>query len=326
MFVTGLDIGYSNLKVVSGPVDEKVSLEIKVFPVGAGPVELMSGDYRGEISNGIRVHVDGKAYVAGVEPEQLANWERALHDDYPASVEYKALFYAAMLQTGRAYIDQLVTGLPVAHFQDEKLKARLVERLSGVHEVAPGLAVRVGKVDVVPQPVGSYLDVAVSSGREDEFADAEILVIDPGFFSVDWVYLSGTSIRHEWSGSSTLATSRLLEEVSTAIFREYDFRVSPEKIERMIRAGKKILPLPKHQILISEQLKSASKKVGPMVMNHLQASMRTKQNDISIVILAGGGADYYRDAVEAIFPRAEILVANESVTANARGFWYYGTL
>lgn len=326
MFIAGLDIGYSNLKVVSGTVDEKVSLEIKVFPVGAGPTELMSGDFRGEISSGIRVQVDGRPYVAGVEPEQLANWERALHDDYPASLEYRALFHAAMLQTGRAYIDQLVTGLPVSHFQDERVKARLIDRLSGVHEVAPGLAVRVGKVDVVPQPVGSYLDVAVSSGREDEFADAEILVIDPGFFSVDWVYLSGTDIRHEWSGSSTLATSRLLEEVSSSVFKEYDFRISPEKIERMIRAGKTHLPVPKHQVLVADQLKEASKKVGPMVMNHLQASMRTKQNDISIVILAGGGASYYRDAVEAIFPRAEIVVPKESVTANARGFWYYGTM
>jgi plasmid segregation protein ParM len=94
----------------------------------------------------------------------------------------------------------------------------------------------------------------------------------------------------------------------------------------MIRAGKTLLPIPRHQVPISEPLKLASEKVCPMVMNHLQASMRTKQNDISIVILAGGGAEYYRSAVEAIFPRAEILVPKESVTANARGFWYYGTL
>jgi plasmid segregation protein ParM len=286
----------------------------------------MSGDYKGEISSGVKVHVDGKPYVACVEPEQLANWERALHDDYPASPEYRALFYAAMLQTGRSVVDQLVTGLPVSHFQDEKRKLKLQKRLSGIHDVAPGLAVRVDKVDVVPQPVGSYLKIAVSGGREDEFADAEVLVVDPGFFSVDWVYLSGTEVRQEWSGSSTLATSRLLEEMSTLIYREYEFRISPEKIERMIRAGKTLLPIPRYQVPIAEPLKVASEKVCPMVMNHLQASMRTKQNDISIVILAGGGAEYYRSAVEAIFPRAEILVPKESVTANARGFWYYGTL
>lgn len=325
MFVLGLDIGYSNMKVVSGAVEER-PMDIRIFPVGAGPAELMSVDVRGEISAGIRVMVDGKEFIAGVEPEQLANWKRALHDDYTASPSYRALFHAALLETGRAYIDQLVTGLPVSHFQDHKYKDRLKQRLSGVHTVADGRAVRVGEVHVIPQPVGSYLDVAVCSGREEEFADSEILVIDPGFFSVDWIYLSGTEIRHEWSGSSTMATSRLLEEASDLVYRQYDFRISPEKIERLIRAGRRRVPVPKQDVMIEDLLHQASEKVGPQVMNHLQASMRTKQNDITVVVLAGGGARYYEAAVREIFSRAEVLIPDDPVSANARGFWYYGTM
>ena len=323
MFVVGMDIGYSNLKVVSGSVDGP-PMNVSIFPVGAAPIEQMSGNVHGEIAGGLRVWVDGKPYIAGVEPERLANWERALHEDYPSSSEYRALFHAALLQTGRASIDRLVTGLPVSHFQDDRVKARLQSRLTGIHEVAPGHAVRVAEVTVVPQPVGSYLDAATSAGREEDICDAEILVIDPGFFSVDWIYLSGTDIRHEWSGSSTLATSHLLEETSRYIHREYEYRLSPKKIERAVREGKTSLAVGSHKIQIADAIRGAAEKVGPMVMNQLQASMRNKQNDIGMVILSGGGAEFYRRAVEEIFPRAEILVPAEPVTANAKGFWYYG--
>jgi len=324
MFITGMDIGYSNLKVCSGFVDGP-PMNIDVYPVGAGPERLLAGNVKGEV-NAVRVQIDGQPYVACVEPERLANWQRALHENYPASTTYRALFYAALAQSGQAHIDKLVTGLPVSHFQDKKRRDELVGRLKGIHQIAPDRAVRVAEVDVIPQPVGAYLDTAESSGRAEEFQDAEVLIIDPGFFSVDWVLMTGTDIQYEWSSSSTLATSRLLEEVGRILMRDFDCRVPVEKLERQIRSGSDTIRVFKDRVALKPLLEEAAVEVGEMVMNNVKASMRSQAADVSIVILAGGGANFYKKAVEDIFPRAEILVPEKPVVANARGFWYYGTL
>jgi plasmid segregation protein ParM len=325
MQIIGLDVGYSNLKICAGRTDGP-PMKVMVYPVGAGPQRLLAENIRGGLSDAISVLVDGQPYVACVEPERLANWQRALHDNYAASPSYRALFHAALLQNGEAHIDRLVTGLPVSHFLDKRRKAELVAQMTGIHEIAPGKAVRVAEVSVIPQPVGAYLDAAVSSGREKEFADAEVLIIDPGFFSVDWVLVFGNDVQYEWSGSSTLATSRLLEEVGRIIYREHECRIPVEKLERAVRAGKDTIRAFKQQVPLSPILAEAAAEVAPMVLNSVKASMRSKAADISTVVLAGGGAHYYRQAIEDIFPKAEILVPENPVVANARGFWYYGAM
>ena len=325
MFVVGLDIGYGNMKVVTGASDGPPAIDMQVYPVGAGPRAQVNTNVRGEINGGVSVRVDGEDYIAGIEPDELANWKRALHANYPSSTPYRALLYAALKQTERATVNRLVTGLPVSHFLDMKKREALKKSLTKVHDVDADRSVRVEETLVFPQPVGSYLDVSIAAGRQEEFETAEILVIDPGFFSVDWVYLSNTKLKNEWSGSSELATSHLLEEVVGLVNREYDFRISVDKLERLIRKpNTTYLPIPKQKVLIADVLQTAASKVGPAVMNELQSSMRTRQNDINFVVLSGGGAQYYESAVRAIFPKAEVLIPKNPVTANACGFWYLG--
>ncbi len=73
MFVLGLDIGYSNLKLAYGEKGEEPNVE--VLPVGAGPAELMPQQLMGGASNYILVDIDGEKWVAGVEPDRLQGWE-----------------------------------------------------------------------------------------------------------------------------------------------------------------------------------------------------------------------------------------------------------
>ena len=160
MYVLGMDIGYSNLKIVAGSVD-LAPLIVDIMPVGAEPVDEASKNIWGK-NNGIEVMVDGRGYIAGIEPDQLASGSRILHEDYSASAEYRALFYAALKKTGRDQIDCLVTGLPVSHFKNEEMRTVLEKRLCGTHEISPGQNVCVKEVKVLPQPAGSYFDVVMA--------------------------------------------------------------------------------------------------------------------------------------------------------------------
>src|SRR6266545_4061442 len=117
MFIAGLDIGYSNLKLAFSARGGKMNTA--VLPAGAGPFESMSQQLTGEAQNCIQVMIEGESWAAGVEPDRLQGWERELHDDYPYTKPYQALFYAGLLLCEQAHIDTLVTGLPVAQYLDK---------------------------------------------------------------------------------------------------------------------------------------------------------------------------------------------------------------
>ena len=101
MFVIGLDIGYSNLKLAFGDVDKGGTPRptvTRVLPGGAGrlsdlPIRLGKGE--GD-ADAIVVNVNGEKWVAGVDQARLETSMRELHADYPASDAYQALFHAAL--------------------------------------------------------------------------------------------------------------------------------------------------------------------------------------------------------------------------------------
>lgn len=157
MFVLGLDIGYSNLKIAMGHKDE--GMTTKVLPAGAGRVELMPRNMSAGMGNDfLQVVINGEKWAAGVEPSRLQGWERELHRDYKSTDVYKALFYAALLVSEQTEIDMLVTGLPVDQAKDEQQRNELIDLLKGAHQITPKLEVTVKDVLVVPQPAGAYME------------------------------------------------------------------------------------------------------------------------------------------------------------------------
>ncbi len=95
MFLVAVDVGYSNLKILSGQTGQPPA--VMVLPAGAGPASTMPEQIgRGPDVQSLTVLVDEEPWVAGVEPSRLQNWERELHPDYPATMAYRALCHAAM--------------------------------------------------------------------------------------------------------------------------------------------------------------------------------------------------------------------------------------
>lgn len=323
--ILGLDIGYSNLKLAYG--DDADNVTTAVTPVGAGPVELMPQQLNGGTSTALQVVIDGEKWVAGVEPDRLQGWERELHEDYPSTKAYQALFYSALLSCEREVVDTLVTGLPVVHHMDDKKRKALADRLTGTHQVTPKRKVTVKNVLVVPQPAGAYMDI-VNSGQETDLLEVmeegRTVVIDPGFFSVDWVALEGGEIRYQSSGTSLKAMSMLLSATNDQIISDHGAGPGVEKIEKIVRAGKKDCLLLGQRIDLTEYLEQAATKVAGLALTPMRKSMREEGMAADVVLLTGGGAGAYQDAAKELFPRSRVIVPKNSVAANARGFWYCG--
>jgi plasmid segregation protein ParM len=320
--ILGIDIGYSNLKLAfaqRGEHPPKTSL----LPAGAAPADRVPTRFDGKHQEGLlRTLVDGQEYVAGIPSDRAELWGRSLHSDYPSSPSYKALFHAGLLLSETDHIDVLVTGLPVSQYQEEARRDALVAQMSGTHQVTPKRTITVNKVKVIPQPVGGLLDYAHQTGSDLD--EAAVLVVDPGFFSVDWIMVVGSDLRRQSSGTSLNASSVVLEEAAKLIAKDHGASVSTETLENAIRSGKSSVLVLGQRVEIAPYIEQATKAVGPVVVEAIQKSLRTETRSPDLIVLVGGGAEFFRESLKAAFPRLEVAIPKDSVFSNARGFWIMG--
>ena len=327
-FVLGMDIGYSNLKLVFAPADSK-DPRTKVMPAGAAPHEMITSSIKGDgpENDYLCVTLDGEKWVAGVEGNLIGGNYRQLHKNYSTTQAYQALFYAALhtaaMQGDCLVIDRLVTGLPVDQHQDAAYKNALADRLTGIHKISPLVQVEVKETIVLPQPAGAYLDQLDLMGA-DAMSDAVAVVIDPGFFSVDYVVLQGSRIQNQSSGTSKRACSVLIEAVDEMVRDDLGRLIGTSRIESAIRTGRYVLKMGPTSIDLGPYIAKAAAQVAPQALSHMQAQMRHEDVHPDFVILAGGGSKLYEEAARAIFPNVEVVSNPDPVLANAMGFWLYG--
>jgi plasmid segregation protein ParM len=319
--IIGMDIGYSNLKLVTGESGNEPVLINR--PAGAAPSDCLGQRIMGD-DDAVRVLVDGREFAAAISHDRISNWPRELHRDYTATESYRALFYSGLLLSGFSEIDKIVTGLPTSQYFDENLRHRLTNTMKGSHQITPRRNVVVKEVKIVPQPLGGFVDYLHSLGDPVQIEDASILVIDPGFFSVDWVLLVNGEFKRSSSGTSLDASSVILDEAASLIAKDHGGNPGREKLENAIRSGKNTVSIFGVRVDITPYLTAASGSVGHIVCAQIQSSLRKENANIDTIVLVGGGASFYEDVIKATFPKTPVSVADNSIFANARGFWRGG--
>ena len=323
MNVLGIDIGYSNLKLAFG----KRGSEPKVLlrPAGAAPADRLGEKITGKKDEDfLRVVVNGTPFVAGLSPDRAELWSRELHEDYPSTESYRALFHAGLLLSELEHIDILVTGLPVSQYLNQDLRNRLQSLMAGEHQVTPRRRITVENVKVVPQPVGGFVDHVWNLKDASEYEDSRVLVVDPGFFSVDWVLISNGELRRQSCGTSLEASSVILDEAAKLLANDFGGNVGRERLENAIRQNQTEVRLFGEKIDITPYLKTGADKVGPIVTTRLRESLRKENAGADIVLLVGGGAGFFESSVKEAFPQLKVSTPDSPVFANARGFWRMG--
>ncbi|WP_349617956.1 ParM/StbA family protein [Azotobacter salinestris] len=316
----GLDIGYSNvIAVYSGDSGNQESI---VRPARATPLNALPRD-SGLRAGEVIVEVDGQPWVAFAGPGRAG--DRELHKDYTASDYYQALFKGALLNAAcnSDVVDTLVTGLPVSQFHDKSYVRALKERMTGRHRISPKIEIDVRQVEVVPQPVGTLTDVYCTSEHAEVIEESVVLVIDPGFFSVDWIVFIQRELATKTSNSSLKAMSVLLETCAEEVALDFGGNPGTDKIEWALQEGKNSIMLFGRKVDLPEYLKRASDRVIPTVMREIKQELRKLENQVvDCVILGGGGASLYESYARQEFPSALILCSSDIIRSNAQGFWH----
>ncbi|AEK58665.1 ParM/StbA family protein [Acidithiobacillus caldus] len=329
--IVGMDIGYGNLKVAFGVDTGQPQTEI--YPATAIPAELVASSLFGgdqEDENGIRVLVDEAAWVAGVPAAAVQRYApRQLHEGYVGSPAWKALAHAGLLLSGFTEIDVLVVGLPVHHFDDQARRKHLEALLQGTHRVSPRRQLVVHTVRVVPQPVGAYIDALNgpwnAEAEQERLSEETCLVIDPGFFSLDWTLIrAGGRYAPLASGSSLFAVSKVIEEARRRIQHDHGAAPTVAQLEQCLQEHRPAVRVYRQDVPLADYYAKSATNVAKEAFSEMRAMLRQVDEPINYLILAGGGALLYRDSVAELYPNSTLLCGPNPEICNVLGFWQLG--
>jgi len=315
--IRAIDIGYGRTKFTKsagGACDS--------FPSLAPRAELRRSDSHAITGRRtVEVWVDGTPYEVGPDTRLFTGEVPVLHENYIETPEYRALLYGALDAMQLDRIDLLVTGLPVHQYGSHA--ARLKELLTGIHTIRPGSAVEILDVKVAIQPIGgliAYAHEVADWGRQKE---RTYLLIDPGYFTFDWILSRGLHEIPGTSGSIPGGVSQYLTCVQSELSRMSGL-YCPDlaKIDIGLREGQfrtwgreiDLQPFrARAESVIERAIRALCNRVG--VSQHIDQ-----------IVLVGGGSDYFLPALRRTFPDRDIHVVKEPAFANVRGFHLFGKL
>ena len=126
------------------------------------------------------------------------------------------------------------------------------------------------------------------------------------------------------SSSSQDATSRIIERVVSLINEDVGGKaVDVERVESALRESQTFVLARGKQVDMQPFLAAASERVVSSALTAVRNSLRDQKLDVDKIVLVGGGADLFADKVKEVFGEDLVVVAEDSVLANARGYWRY---
>lgn len=174
---------------------------------------------------------------------------------------------------------------------------------------------------VVPQPFGAYLDLVNTCPDAAALEQSRIMVIDPGFFSVDWIAIEEGEIRKASSGTSKRAMSVLIETMNGLIQEDHGGSAGSDRLEQAVRQGKTSVPVFGTPVELVPYMETAGQRVAVEALKEMKQQLRANDRAVDVVLIVGGDAKAYEAAARNLFPKSQIVLPKEPVLANARGFW-----
>lgn len=106
-----------------------------------------------------------------------------------------------------------------------------------MHQVTPDLAITVGRVTVGAQPAGAMLVAAADPELGPIIERGFVMVVDPGFFSMEWLTMKDGKLVPALCGTNMRAVSVILERTAELIWQAEASRPTLESLEKAVRTG-----------------------------------------------------------------------------------------
>ncbi|MHB8697672.1 MAG: PRTRC system protein D [Sulfuricaulis sp.] len=322
--VRSADVGFGFTKFSKGR-DGDGQIRCSAFPSFA-PMASVNTDMTGGVvskRDTVTINIGTNKFEVGYDVEYaLDNADtRVLHEGYTRTPEYLALLRGALHYMSVKEIDLLIVGLPVSHLNTNARD--LVSRMTGLHNTGNGKTVSVRSVKVIAQPIGGFIDYAWHNDLFDKVDNQMSLIIDPGFFTFDWVVARGIRPIVPRCGHQNGSVSMVLSKIADAISRKFKIHYTDfNQIDRGLREG--IITVNGETVQLEEFMMEARQAMQRPVTAMM--GVIGKRSDINNIVLVGGGATLFQPVISETFPSQKIIVVDDAVYANVRGFQLAGEL
>lgn len=339
-----IDVGYGRVKLSMRAKDG--SIDFMSFPSIAIPADpsLMRGLHTRARST-FDVPVEDQLYEVGIDVTlaQTGNdFGREITDSWVNSPIYEALMKGALRYQGEQHIDLLYLGLPVSHYLVQDRQDALREKFENqVIDLGDGNTVSIGRVHVLPQPLGGYLDLAdhlddlneiILAGKEkfeieplrsaEEIKDLVVLVVDPGENTLDWLFVQEGRINEKASGATSDAgRHRVVRAVAESLEAKIGSPVNKSNLPRIndaLRSDFRLKLNGKHH-----DLREFIPRIRAVIndpINRMIEGLRGLEDRIDVIGVVGGHPEYYRDDLQARFKNIPIFVSKNSIYSNVGGY------
>lgn len=339
-----IDIGYGQVKFAKRAANGNI--EFMSFPSIAVPADpsLMRGLHTRARST-FDVPVGDDLYEVGIDVTmaQTGNdFGREITDNWVNSPIYEALMKGALRYQNEARIDMLYLGLPVSHYLVQERQDALREKYQGkVVHLGDGQSVSVGRVHVIPQPLGGFLDLAdnldalndiIQNGQDkfeiqplqsaEDIKELTVLVVDPGENTLDWLFVQEGRINEKASGATSDAgRHRVVRSVAESLEAKIGSPVNKSNLPRIndaLRGDWRIKLNGKFHDL--REFEPRIRAVIKDPINRLIEGLRGLEDRIDVIGVVGGHPEFYRDELQSRFENIPIFVSENSIFANVAGY------
>lgn len=320
--VRALDIGYGGCKFTTQVCEAPFDVKLSSFPSMAVVDEAsrVSSSFEAR-SNVVTVEVDDVRFLVGPDVRHFVRtgFSPVLDPEYASSKSYRALFLAGLYYMNTSAIDLLVVGLPLSTFES---KRHFVSRtFKGEHRIG-GRTIVVRDVLVVPQPVGGLYSALHAEDHLQRGLSEINVIIDPGFFTTDFLTAKGTKLLRNRSGVHVGGISSVLQYIASRVDEDYDTHTTD--ISRLDAALMRRAPLTlRGEHIPLDKYLGGARAIIEQTVNHI-ASRLGPSEDAHRIVLVGGGSPLLEKPIRARYARHRITVEKDPVYSNVRGFALIG--
>lgn len=283
---------------------------------------------------------EGLFFTVGNAMEQ----EETRFDGYPFSAQNAVMVHHVLLSnpaiaSGSAPL-HVAASVPMSLFYDETGREAMIERrrkslMRPVVRQGSDKALRIERVDILPEAASSYIDYVVSDEGKQNFSTLpQVAIIDIGGRTTDVaVMIGGTSIDRSRSGTEEIGVLDLLESIAAAV---------PAEVARQMG---KTVPCTIPARLVEAQLISFQKKGTAEIVLfgrrldltgiveraleafvrqiHARAQRRIEgiSAQMEAILVTGGGAALTQSTLGEMYPH--LIVPQDPQYSNVRGMLKY---
>jgi len=261
-------------------------------------------------------------------------------------IMYKDTMYLMKVSTALVVEDgmdvQLITGLPVAHYNEEN-KQKFSEILMGAHTVKfdwdrdgsykHAVNFNIVEVKVIPQPMGTFFDYLLTSSGEvnKENIDDNVLqcltqgsvaIIDVGYGTTDFCVVRDLEYIEKSSGSLDKAMGTVFEMIANSLVQESGVTIPPHVLtDTTLKRG--TIAIEGKTYNLNDVKERAIQSVFEEISLSIKAAWRSEYQ-IDAFIFTGGGSIAMHDLFANRFGNNGVVLFPKSpVFSNVMGYWKY---